>query len=99
MSASFIAETETHYFDNDDDLVFNDDFSFNNENYNHNLKGYDYKDLQEKFYTKFNANKVQKLNKRQDESCSSDLSKADVHKIHQELNLIHHKLVVCCLLN
>ena len=98
MSASFILGRDQHYFEDDEDEAI-----FNNEAYT-SLNGCEdnlensFHDLKEKFYLKFKTNKLQKLNRQKDTSDSdsygSEFTKADIQKIHQELNLIHNKLVV-----
>jgi hypothetical protein len=72
---------------------------------NQNLPGGDsynskhYRDIEQKFYSKYKPDKLYKLNSRYREDHEAregrgDLSRNDLEKIHQELNSIRHKLVV-----
>ena len=91
---------------NDENLTRNDNLL----DYEDDLDEISYQDLKEKFYSKYRTSKLQKLNRKQksfasyndnddednddENSHSSELTKADIQKIHQELNIIHNKLVV-----
>lgn len=84
-----------HHYNNNNNLL----------DYDEDLDEISYQDLKEKFYSKYKTSRLQKLNRRKklprdefddsdDNSCASELTKTDIQKIHQELNLIHNKLVV-----
>lgn len=107
MSSSFV-QSDDNEIDftlnkhrNQYDITVNDEFSdFDNEN-----DGYydedddDYSELKEKFYSKYEANRVKQWNssrRKDNESITqhTELNRYDLEKIHEELNLIHHKLVV-----
>jgi hypothetical protein len=108
MSSSFNIDRGQH-FDEDDDELIDDENLTRNDNlldYEDDLDEISYQDLKDKFYSKYKTSKVQKLNRNkktfacyddnedEENSYSSELTKTDIQKIHEELNIIHNKLVV-----